>query len=232
MPDFYSEAEAATYEVILGASFEAETHWLADEAPAQGPRGPSSPQAHKSARPPPRQQPDSRICQRDREQVRLAGTTWGRDPGDRAGLQVSGTGCFGSQHVDLVDLFPETADVEGWHLGGECGTSPGAAGRSPPEPPLASRKLPEERADGGSMEGSLRARGTHPSGWGRRGSKTRSSGVAEVLMASAPGSGQRLAVSAPGSGQLPAGPELMAPEGTALSPGVGEGCGERAFPDD
>lgn len=40
MPDFYSEAEATTYEVIFGIAFEAESHWQAGEAPPWVPGAP------------------------------------------------------------------------------------------------------------------------------------------------------------------------------------------------
>lgn len=42
MPDFYSEAEATTYEVIFGAVFEAESHWPAGKAPPRDTGSPPS----------------------------------------------------------------------------------------------------------------------------------------------------------------------------------------------
>lgn len=48
MPDFYSEAEATTYEVIFGAAFEVESHWRAGTAPPRVPGAPPSLQPIKA----------------------------------------------------------------------------------------------------------------------------------------------------------------------------------------
>ena len=65
MPDFYSEAEATTYEVIFGVAFEAECHWQVGKAPPPGSRRPAFPEAHKSAGPPPRHPLDTCNCLQD-----------------------------------------------------------------------------------------------------------------------------------------------------------------------
>lgn len=56
-PDFYSEAEAPVYEVILGASLEDDSYWSTGQAPPTVPCAPPSSQAHKSATSVPRQPP-------------------------------------------------------------------------------------------------------------------------------------------------------------------------------
>lgn len=64
MPVFYSEAEAATYEVIFGAAFEAESHWPAGKTPPWVPGAPPSSKPIK-AQSPPRQSLDTCICLQD-----------------------------------------------------------------------------------------------------------------------------------------------------------------------
>lgn len=99
MPDFYSEAEATTYEVIFGAAFEAESYWPAGKAPPRVPGAPPSLQPIKALVPawaatghlhlPPRLEAGEAhrgmgFC------CVGGGVVWGtRYPGDGASLQVS-----------------------------------------------------------------------------------------------------------------------------------------------
>lgn len=111
MPDFYSEAEATAYEVIFGAAFEAESHWLAGKTPPRVPGAPPSPMPIKAHVPvsvatghlhlPTR--PEAGEAHRGR-----AAAAWGVGGGRKGGLRAPGPRAWGWFAGQRMDVFPES----------------------------------------------------------------------------------------------------------------------------